>query len=45
MPAAAWANNRGSATVYVGVIDEGIQFDHPDLQANIGDQPGRDRGQ
>jgi len=32
----AWANNHtGSATVFVGVIDEGIQFDHPDLSGQI----------
>jgi thermitase len=32
----AWASGfTGSNTVYVGVIDEGIQFDHPDLAANI----------
>ena len=32
----AWAANRtGSRGVYVGVIDEGIQFTHPDLDANI----------
>ncbi|HEY9859851.1 MAG TPA: S8 family peptidase [Candidatus Obscuribacterales bacterium] len=31
-----WAANKiGSSTVYVGVIDEGIQIDHPDLQANV----------
>ncbi|AFZ68275.1 S8 family peptidase [Deinococcus peraridilitoris] len=32
----AWANNRtGSKSVYIGVIDEGIDFNHPDLSANI----------
>ncbi len=32
----AWAaNHTGSSTVYVGIIDEGIQVTHPDLQANI----------
>lgn len=32
----AWAaNHTGSSTVYVGIIDEGIQTTHPDLQANI----------
>jgi len=32
----AWANgNTGSRNVYVGVIDEGIQFTHPDLDANV----------
>ena len=32
----AWnAGHTGSAAVYVGVIDEGIQFTHPDLDANV----------
>ncbi|GGK28415.1 hypothetical protein GCM10008955_22770 [Deinococcus malanensis] len=32
----AWAANHiGSKNVYIGVIDEGIQFTHPDLAANI----------
>ena len=36
----AWAaGNTGSATVYVGVIDEGIQFTHPDLDANVWTNP------
>lgn len=29
------AGNTGSDIVYVGVIDEGIDIDHPDLAANI----------
>ena len=29
----------GSASVYVGVIDTGIQFDHPDLQGQIWTNP------
>lgn len=32
----AWAaNHTGSVTVVVGIIDEGIQVEHPDLNANI----------
>ena len=34
--AEAWAaGHTGSASVYVGVIDEGIQVSHPDLASNI----------
>jgi len=32
----AWAaGHTGSASVYVGVIDEGIQFNHPDLAGQV----------
>lgn len=38
--AAAWAaGSTGSSTVYVGIIDEGIQTTHPDLDANIWTNP------
>jgi subtilisin family serine protease len=38
--AAAWAaNHTGSATVYVGIIDEGIQFNHPDLDGQVWTNP------
>jgi hypothetical protein len=30
----------GSATVVVGVIDEGLQINHPDLVGNVGANPG-----
>ena len=34
--AEAWAaGHTGSAGVYVGVIDEGIQFTHPELDGNV----------
>jgi hypothetical protein len=33
----AWANNKvGSATVYIGIIDEGYMYTHEDLVANAG---------
>ena len=36
----AWARgNVGSSSVYIGVIDEGIQFTHPELQANVWNNP------
>jgi subtilisin family serine protease len=32
----AWAaGHTGSASVYVGIIDEGIQYDHPDLAGQV----------
>ncbi|MFE3867271.1 S8 family peptidase [Flavobacterium sp. LS2P90] len=39
--AVAWANNKlGSATVYIGIIDEGYMYNHEDLAANAGKNPG-----
>lgn len=39
--ATAWAANKtGSATVYVGIIDEGYMYTHDDLAANVGTNPG-----
>jgi subtilisin family serine protease len=42
--AEAWAAGQtGSDTVYVGIIDEGYQYNHPDLAANAGN-PGETAG-
>lgn len=38
--AAAWAAGyTGSSTVYVGIIDEGIQYTHPDLNGQVWTNP------
>ena len=43
--ASAWANNHtGSSTVYVGIIDEGYMYNHVDLSANAGVNPGEVAG-
>ena len=41
----AWAGDHiGSRDIVVGVVDEGIQTDHPDLAANIWTNPGEIAG-
>lgn len=38
--AAAWADNKtGSKQVYVGIIDEGIQYNHKDLKGQVWTNP------
>jgi subtilisin family serine protease len=38
----AWKLTTGSSAVTAAIIDSGIQYDHPDLAANISDLPGVD---
>jgi subtilisin family serine protease len=43
--ATAWASGKtGSSSVYVGIIDEGYMYSHPDLAANAGKNPGEIAG-
>jgi subtilisin family serine protease len=40
----AWSIARGSHNVIVGIIDTGIDYNHPDLAANIWTNPGETAG-
>jgi subtilisin family serine protease len=37
---AAWTVTRGDPATVVAILDEGIDIDHPDLQANVWNNPG-----
>ncbi len=37
---AAWEIEKGDSTILVAIIDDGIQFNHPDLEANMWDGIG-----
>jgi serine protease len=38
----AWEDTLGDAGVTVAVVDQGVQYDHPDLQGNMASDPGKD---
>ena len=38
----AWDIEKGSSDVIIGIIDTGVDWDHPDLEANIWLNPGED---
>ncbi|MGQ3413434.1 S8 family serine peptidase [Natrinema sp. LN54] len=38
----AWETTRGSDDVVISVVDQGIQYDHPALEASVDDRIGED---
>jgi serine protease len=39
---AAWEETLGSSDVTIAIVDQGVKYDHPDLEGNVADNPGRD---
>ncbi len=40
----AWDHEKGNSSIIVGIIDSGIDYDHPDLLSNIWTNPGEIAG-
>jgi subtilisin family serine protease len=38
----AWYHVKGDASIVIGIIDTGVEWDHPDLYGNIWTNPGED---
>lgn len=38
----AWEETLGSSDVTIATIDQGVQYDHPDLEPNVASSPGKD---
>ncbi|RRJ30549.1 S8 family peptidase [Halocatena pleomorpha] len=38
----AWEETLGSSDVTIALVDQGVQYDHPDLEPNMASSPGRD---
>jgi serine protease len=39
---AAWEETLGDASITIGVVDQGVAYNHPDLQGNVASDPGYD---
>ena len=40
MAEAAWDLQKGDSTIIIGIVDSGVDLDHPDIQANLWTNPG-----